>query len=191
MNDDPAYRFLFPDPAERKRGLTDFFVRHLRTHLPYRCTFVMLDGPDLLGTVTVRPPGGVPISLLTMVRHGLGPFALRNGRGAVKRLFTLKRVYDELEEKVARGERHWHVHMMAVVPSRQGRGLGTELLAGAFALSAAAPGAPPLPIVLTTHTERNVVFYQRLGFDVANRCDVSPDGGEPYPVWSMRQERVT
>jgi len=29
---------------------------------------------------------------------------------------------------VARGERHWVVHMMAVDPARQGRGLGSHLL---------------------------------------------------------------
>ncbi len=185
LRDDPAYRFLFPHETSRHRGLADFFARNLRTHLPYRCTYVLVERSEVLAAVTVRPPGGVPVSLLTMLRRGLVPFAARNGPRAAKRLLLLTRVYDELEEQIVQGRAHRYVHMMAVVPSMQGRGLGARLLEHALA-SSVAGGADSLPIVLTTHTERNVAFYRRSGFALTGRRDVA-FGGDVYPVWSMQR----
>lgn len=189
MNDDPAYRFLFPLERERPAGLEDFFARNLRTHLPYRCTYVGLIGPAVVATVTIRPPGGVTISVLTMIRRGLLPFALAHGHRAVRRLLTLKDTYDALEKRLARGERHWLVHMMAVDPSRQGKGLGSHLLDRVLDTTVgarAADGGPPA--VLTTHKERNVVFYQRAGFAVDRVEHVSLMGDASYPVWSMHRQ---
>jgi predicted N-acetyltransferase YhbS len=127
MDDDPAYGFLFP-AAARCHGLTDLFARNLRTHLPYRCTSVLTEDGHIVGTVTLRPPGGIPISVLTMLRRGLIPFGAAHGLGAVRRLFALKRVYDDLEEAMVAGAPHWLVHMMAITPAKQGRGLGSRLV---------------------------------------------------------------
>ncbi len=189
MDDDPGYRFLFPRQRDRPAGLEDFFARHLRTHLPYRCTYVGLIGPAVVATVTMRPPGGVSISVWTMIRRGLLPFALAHGHRAVQRLLTLKDTYDAIETRLARGERHWLVHMMAVDPSRQGKGLGSHLLNRVLDTAVgtrAADGAPP--VVLTTHKQRNVLFYQRAGFAVERLEDVSLMGDAPYSVWSMRRQ---
>jgi GNAT superfamily N-acetyltransferase len=188
MDDDPAYNFLFPRRQERPAGLKDFFAGNLRTHLPYRCTYVGVVGPTVVATVTVRPPEGISTSLLTMVRRGLLPFAYAHGLRAVRRLLILKGAYDAIEARLARGERHWLVHMMAVDPARQGRGLGSQLLnfiLDATVDAAAIEGMPPA--VLTTHKRRNVVFYERAGFEVDDVKDVSLMGEAPYSVWSMRR----
>jgi ribosomal protein S18 acetylase RimI-like enzyme len=182
---DPAYGFLFPGVAARRRGLADFFERNLRTHRPYRCSYVLTDGNDVVATVTIRPPGGVPIALLTMVRRGLIPFAMRNGPGAVRRLLRLKGAYDAIEAQATGGQPHRLVHMMAVAPGQQGRGIGTRLLQEAIALSAEAKGGASLPVVLTTHNERNVAFYRASGFTVTDRREVSLDKTAIYPVWTM------
>ena len=184
LDDDPAYRFLFPSAATRPRGLADFFVRNLRTHLPYRGTYVLAEDDAVVATVTLRPPGGVPVSALTMLRRGLIPFAIRNGPASVRRLLRLKRAYDEIEER-ASGRPHLLVHMMAVAPERQGTGIGTRLLDDAIALSIHAHRAASHPIVLTTHKERNVTFYRKSGFGVTEQRDVKFDGAAAYPVWSM------
>jgi GNAT superfamily N-acetyltransferase len=192
MDDDPAYRFLFPREGDRPAGLQDFFARHLRTHLPYRCTYVGVMGPAVVATVTMRPPGGVPISVWTMIRRGLFPFALAHGHRAVQRMLTLKSTYDAIEARLARGEPHWLVHMMAVDPSRQGKGLGSHLLDRVLETTVgtrAADGAPPA--VLTTHKQRNVVFYQRAGFAVDGVEDVSLRGDPSYSAWSMRRRART
>jgi GNAT superfamily N-acetyltransferase len=190
MNDDPAYSFLFPRGQDRSAGLEDFFAGNLRNHLPYRCTYVGVLGQMVVATVTMRPPDGVPISLLTMIRRGLLPFAYAHGLGAVRRLLILKGAYDALEDRLARGERHWLVHMMAVDPARHGMGLGSQLLH--FILDATVDartteGMPPA--VLTTHKKRNVVFYERAGFEVDDVSHVSLMGEAPYSVWCMRRRR--
>jgi hypothetical protein len=77
---DAAYQYLIPDASKRLAGLTEFFSGNLRLHLPYACTHVSLDERGPCATVTLRPPGGVHVSTLTMVRHGLLPFALTGAR---------------------------------------------------------------------------------------------------------------
>lgn len=189
MDDDPAYRFLFPREQERRAGLEDFFRRNLRTHLPYRCTYVGVVEANVVATVTMRPPGGVPISMWTLIRRGLLPFALTHGHRAVQRLLTLKDTYDAIETRVARGELHWFVHMMAVEPSEHGKGLGSRLLR--IVLDATAGKVPPAaaaPAILTTHSQRNVVFYQRSAFEVDRVEEVSLMGDRSYSVWCMRRQ---
>lgn len=185
FDDDPAYAFVFPAQRTRRAKLADLFERNLRIHLPYRCTHVLANGRDVLGTVTVRPPGGVPISMMTKIRHGLLPFTVRNGLRGAKRLLGIAELYDRIEAQMERGP-HWHVHMMAVEPGHQGQGLGAGLLRDVLARTSSTTA---LPTVLTTHTERNVLFYRRLGFDVSETRSVRP-GMSTYRVWCMRRSEV-
>jgi ribosomal protein S18 acetylase RimI-like enzyme len=183
---DEAYRYLFPDSDARTRGLHDFFAGNLRTHLPHRCTYVAQDGAGrVLATVTLRPPGGVHISLWTMLHRGLLPFALAHGYRAVQRLFWLKHTYDALEAAAADAAPHAHVHMMAVVPEQQGQGVGSRLLAHVLGVGAAVTARHPT--VLTTHLPRNLTFYRLHGFEVVSERPLQPPGGKPYTVWSMRK----
>ena len=183
---DAGYRFLFPDPPTREAGLADFFGRNLRIHLPHRCTRVARDASGPVATVTVRPPGGVHVSMATMLRHGLLPLALARGLSTVRRLLWLKETYDALEGELGGGRPYWHVHMMAVREDRQGSGLGSRVLGAALAECDARDAS--LPVVLTTHLEKNVVFYQRAGFDVTSERTMHPPSSTPYTVWSMRRE---
>jgi GNAT superfamily N-acetyltransferase len=188
FDDDPAYVYLFPDRNGRREGLHDLFAGNLRTHLPYRCTYVGVVAGSAVATVTIRPPDGFSISLVTMIRRGLLPFAVAHGPRAVRRLLTVKATYEAIEARLSRGERHWYVHMMAVDPRHQGKGFGAQLLHHALQHTADGgmiPGTPP--IVLTTHKDRNVVFYERAGFVLDEVEDVVMNGGTPYPVWRMRR----
>jgi len=179
---DEAYRYLFPDAATRAAGLRDFFARNLTTHLAHRCTFAAIDARGHpLATVTLRPPSGLHISLWTMLRRGLLPFAAAHGTGAVQRLLWLKRTYDALEAEAAAHQPHAYVHMMAVAPEHQGRGLGSRLLAQVLGPRAATQ------TVLTTNLSRNVVFYRRHGFEVTSERMLQPPGTHAYTVWSMRR----
>jgi GNAT superfamily N-acetyltransferase len=193
LEDDPGYAFLFPDPAARRAGLQDLFERNLRTHLPHRCTHVLHDDSGHpLATVTVRPPGGVPISLWTMVRRGLIPFALRHGPVPVRRLLRLKGIYDRIEDAIAGGRPHFHVHMMAVAPRHQGRGIGSSLLEQALAQSAAGHGSNGTerwPTVLTTNDAANEGFYRRAGFHTVEvrRIELAP-GHPAHDCWCMRRD---
>jgi ribosomal protein S18 acetylase RimI-like enzyme len=180
---DAGYQYLFPDAALRVAGLSEFFAGNLKTHLPHACTHALRDQRGVVATVTLRPPGGVPISMWTMLRHGLLPFGFSHGVGAVKRLLWLKETYDALEAEAAEHQPHWYVHMMAVRPDAQGQGRGTALLERM--LRQTADAGSPRSTVLTTHLTQNLVFYRRSGFEVTDERELSPPGGAPYVVWSM------
>jgi GNAT superfamily N-acetyltransferase len=180
---DAAYQYLFPNPGTRRAGLTDFFSGNLRTHLPHACTHVVLDDRGPCATVTLRPPGGLRISTLTMLRHGLLPFAFTHGHSAVRRLLWLKDTYDELEALAAEGRPHWYVHMMGVRPDLQGQGVGSRLLERV--LAGVADVTPLVHCVLTTHLRQNLVFYGRAGFELVGERALAPPDGAPYTVWSM------
>jgi GNAT superfamily N-acetyltransferase len=182
--DDPAFGYLFPDAATRSASLEDFFVRNQRIHLPYRCIHAARgEGGELRGTVTLRPRAGLHISLWTMARRGLLPFALRNGASAVKRLLWLKDVSEQLEADAAQGVPHFYVHMMAVPPALQGHGVGTRLVTRV--LEQALKAHPGTRTVLSTHRPQNVVFYRRIGFEVTGERLLEPPGGTPYRAWMM------
>jgi ribosomal protein S18 acetylase RimI-like enzyme len=187
--DNAAYSFLFPDAGARRELLADFFARNLRTHLPYRCTYVWMPEKErVVATVTVRPPGGIPISLLTMIRRGLLPFAFRNGVSAVRRLFYLIEHSDRVDAEATGGRPHWHLHMMAVHPTRQGAGIGTELVRAALAAKQAET-AVRHPISLQTERPQNLTFYRRLGFELKREYDLGGVlGGQPFRTWSMLRE---
>lgn len=113
------------------------------------------------------------------------PFTVRNGLRGAKRLLGIAELYDRIEAQMECGP-HWHVHMMAVEPGHQGQGLGAGLLRDVLARTS---NTTALPTVLTTHTERNVVFYRRLGFEVSETRSVRP-GTSAYRVWCMRRREV-
>lgn len=182
LYDDPAYAFIFGDTA-RRALMRDFFIRHLRTHVPHRCSFVRLaeDGA-LQATVTLRPPGGIQVQRATLLR-GLFAMALTHGPGVIRRMLFVKSYYEGLEAYTASGPRYWHVHMMAVDPELQGKGIGGALLDDVLRTARG-----PEPIVLTTHKPINVPFYARARFRVTSEQTVRPLRGEPYTVWCMRRE---
>ena len=184
FDDDPAYVYLFPDGRNRPAGLRDLFRRNLSVHLPFACTFIARDGNRPVATVTLRPPEGIRISPITMLRNGLVPFAVAHGARAVRRLFALKHAYDALERQAAGGRPHWHVHMMVVDRALQGRGLGSQLLVSVLEHAIGARAGERHPIVLTTHKPRNVTFYRRAGFEVVDERQIT-QGRNRYAVWSM------
>lgn len=186
FSDDPAYRYLFPDTQLGQLALSDFFARNLRAHLPMGCSYTLLsEHAATLATVTLRPPGGLHMPLLELVARGLAPFAFAHGLAATRRLVWLKRTYDRLELEAARGGEHHYVHMMAVRPELRGRALGSALLGEVLART-----MPRTQCVLTTHFERNLLFYRRFGFEVCGETRLHPPGSTPYTVWSMVRPAV-
>jgi ribosomal protein S18 acetylase RimI-like enzyme len=73
-------------------------------------------------------------------------------------------------------EPHWYLASLGVAPARQGRRLGSELLACWLA------GADAHDAYLETDQPRNVEFYRRRGFEVVRELAV-----QGIPVWCMRR----
>jgi GNAT superfamily N-acetyltransferase len=114
-----------------------------------------------------------------LIRSGLALAPLKFGLGSVPRLIATSTV-EGLRAKLA-PEPHWYLWVIGVEPSRQGQGLGGELIE----LMLARVDSDGLPSYLETHKERNVTFYQQYGYNVVHNGDV-PNGGPPY--WCLKRE---
>ena len=64
--------------------------------------------------------------------------------------------------------RHWHFGPIGVLPSHQGKGIGTKLLSR-FCKEV---DACLSPAYLETDTDKNVRFYERFGFEVVEETEI-------------------
>ncbi|MHA1473906.1 MAG: GNAT family N-acetyltransferase [Promethearchaeota archaeon] len=69
-----------------------------------------------------------------------------------------------------------YLFALGVSPEKQGNGLGTNLV------RTFQKNLPNVPIYLETESERNVSFYERLGFEVVNKFQVPM---LDLPMWEM------
>ncbi|MEU7594873.1 GNAT family N-acetyltransferase [Streptomyces sp. NPDC039022] len=79
------------------------------------------------------------------------------------------------------GEPVWFLGSVGVHPGRQGRGLGSAVIRPGLEAAEAAG----VPAFLETSDERNVRFYEHLGFEVTAECSL-PDGGPR--AWAMTRK---
>ena len=65
-------------------------------------------------------------------------------------------------------DQHWHLGPVGVLPSQQGKGIGTKLL-NRFCQEV---DSCLSPAYLETDTDKNVRFYERFGFEVVKETDI-------------------
>jgi ribosomal protein S18 acetylase RimI-like enzyme len=148
--DDPVERWLYPTDEEYERHFPDLAVAFA--------------GPTFEGGTAWALDGHAAVALW------LGPGTEADG-DAIAAVFVESVAAEKHEELFAvlgqMGEAHpadphWYLPWLAVVPDRQGGGLGGRLLAHCLAIV----DASGLPAFLETPNPRNVGFYERHGFEV-------------------------
>ncbi|WP_294089607.1 GNAT family N-acetyltransferase [Sphingomonas sp.] len=172
--DDPAMCWLFPEPAARARRLPGLF------HILYNS-----DGPrgvrlatgELEAATLWRGPGAAETGLGEMLRQAL-PLLSTFGL-ALPRALALSEAIDLHMPR----EPFWYLHIAGCDPVHQGRGLGRAAVSAGLDRFT----GTRLPAYLETATERNLGFYQSLGFRVIADWRVGRDGPR---FWSMRREAV-
>eukprot|EP00435_Cladocopium_sp_Y103_P011346 s1042_g2.t4 len=122
------------------------------------------------------PPDTPDVSFWQMLQAGILKLPLIFGPSALRRLLQAKAV----EEGEINVDGAYKLERMVVEPSAQGKGIGTRALQLALTES----DASGHPVLLTTNEERNVTFYQRLGFEVIREANREL-GGDSYSVWVM------
>lgn len=91
-----------------------------------------------------------------------------------------QRLWEWVDRRVP-AEPLWYLDQLGVDPGRQGEGLGKALVQFGLARATAAG----LPAFLETATERNVRFYESLGFRLVEEGSVP--GGGPR-IWFLRHD---
>lgn len=167
--DDPAMRFIFPDPEVRARRMPRLF--RLLYKSDGRAGIRLTTAHGEAATLW-RAPGRAHTGTLAMLRaaapllHALGT--------AVGRALS---VGDAIEAHHPDFP-FWYLHIAGCDPVHQGKGFGAAAVRAGFARA----NADRVPIYLETPLENNIGFYQGLGFALTGEWQV-PGGGPRF--WSM------
>ncbi|SHN38969.1 GNAT family N-acetyltransferase [Cryptosporangium aurantiacum] len=158
FHDDPMFTFIAPSADRRRRVLPWFFGAALRLGDQQG----RVDTDAGRAAVIWLPPGRTSLGPGALLRSGLALAPIRLGPSAFGRFTRLTSAFEKSAATV-HGTTYWHLFILGVDPSVQGQGVGVRLVAPVLAEADAAGHL----CYLETLSERNLAFYQRLGFTVA------------------------
>ena len=153
FREDPGFSFILPDDARRRRRLPSIFEAMLRVDAASggRVSGAFEDGA-LLGVTSVIRAGLENPGIPDWIKHlpELAWFAL--DPAALLRGLALIHAVEERRTKDSD-----YIHIVAVHPATQGRGIGAALLNDTIKKSAG-------PFYLETFSRANVPWYEQRGF---------------------------
>jgi GNAT superfamily N-acetyltransferase len=166
--DDPVMRWAVPDDQRRRRVLPDVFALYAAAILPHEASYLA----DGLAAALWVPPGELPVAdsqaeeFSRRLEDALGVDA--------DRMFEIVALLDEQHPHGA----FYHLQLLGVVPERQGRGVGSAMLAVVLDRCDRAG----LATYLEATSPANRRLYERHGFHAVG--EVAPLGGPPlWPMW--------
>jgi ribosomal protein S18 acetylase RimI-like enzyme len=175
--DDPFFTFVFPDTTKRARALPWLFEKTIRYGQRYGKIYTT---PALDGIAMWLGPQHTSLTLMGTLQTGLYLLPLKVSWREFERSMSLADRLNQLHKKFVTGP-HWYLYGLGVEPSRQGQGSGRALLQPVLAQA----DREALVCYLDTNNEKNIKFYERIGFAVVNHEQTSPTGPD---IWSMLRE---
>jgi ribosomal protein S18 acetylase RimI-like enzyme len=173
FDDDPIAHYFFRGAQRHHRGLRRFFDLQMRRE--YLANGEVWTTADLAGAALWSPPGrprpGVRdlVRLLPLVGDLLG--VGRDAPHVARLLADVERARPE--------ELHWYLGVLGTDPDRQGRGVGSALLASVLGRV----DQEAMPTYLETSKEENIAFYARHGFAVTGEIDAANGGPRLWLMW--------
>jgi ribosomal protein S18 acetylase RimI-like enzyme len=137
----------------------------LRYGLPYGHVYTT---PAVAGVACWFPPGHLSPAVGDILRSGLYALPLRLGFGAHRRLTDFMKYAGTVRARSV-PEPHWYLLLLGVDDPYRGQGLGGKLIEPVLARA----GQERVACYLETEKERNLGFYARHGFHLAE------EGREP------------
>lgn len=174
FHDDPPPVWWYPDPDERDQQMAAFWGAFARAGLAAG-DGLMSEGGD---AVALFVPPGRAVDEAAVEAAGLPAVIEAMGPKRANQVGAFLEALDRLHAQTM-SEPHWELFCVGVAPTSQGRGLGVTLV-DEMTLRARRDG---VPCFLVTAAERNVTFYERRGYRVAQKAAV-PDS--PLQAWAMR-----
>lgn len=169
--DDLVFRWFSPDDHRRRAMLPSFFDVFVEAYVRHGETYT--DG-EVAGAALWAAPDTDPLSARPIYAERLEEIA---GIDA-PRLFEIV----ELLETHAPQEPHYHLQFLAVLPERQGAGIGGALMAPILERC----DRDGVPAYLEATSDRNRALYERHGFRA--RGDIPLPGGPA--LWRMWRDPV-
>ena len=175
FQDDPVTKYMFPDEIERREKVLYGFVPIYKHGI--RDGEVYATSENLEGIAVWIPPKKVHQSIWSMMRHG-GFHAMRKtGFKAMKKGMPIYKYLDPAHKRLAPFD-HWYLQSIAVEPEEQGKGYGSSLLRAMITKI----DNEGLPIYLETNTEKNMLYYEKFGFEVVEHIIIPKT---EIPIWCM------
>lgn len=163
---------LLPDGDQRERRLPRFMTATVRHCARYGRVRV---AGDMAGAACWLAPGQTDLKVPRMIRSGMMAMPLRIGLDAFRRMLALTAPVEAAHHRLVPGP-HWYLQVLGTDPDQQGKGLGGALIAEGNGWADEAG----VPVYLETMKKRNVDYYPRFGFAVA---EVIPH--EQVTTWAM------
>jgi GNAT superfamily N-acetyltransferase len=172
---DPFFTYMDPSPETRGRRVQWYLEANARACVLLGSAYVTTGA---MAGVALWIPQGQGIDTEIERESGLTERAQIFGPETEARYAILGRAFGEAHQQIA-PEPHHYLTILGVDPDHQGQGIGGALLRP-FLAEADQDGV--LCYVETTRS-RNVPFYERHGFVVADAREV-----EGVPFWTFRRE---
>jgi ribosomal protein S18 acetylase RimI-like enzyme len=174
---DPFNRHLLPDDDRRRRLYGALTGPALAQAIPYGHVFAVTDEAALMGLAIWGPPNvvlpsGPSLRMLPGLRHDLAPgigampTLARLGLGSPREVVRWTRA-KKAAAAAARREPRWHLAALATDPAHQRRGVAGRLLRHMLERA----DDDQLGVWLETTDPRNVVLYERYGFETLTHLE--------------------
>lgn len=159
---DPVISWLSHDSSYPRH----FFENFLPLFTPYNQIYLAENA------VAVGLPPGTKMQVsMSLTFRGLRKFGL----GSVMRLRSLLKVMDQNHPT----QQHYYLFAIGVSAESQAHGMGSALLTH-FLKRCDREG---MPVYLENSNAKNLHFYERHGFQVLSRLDLSSNGPWLWPMW--------
>lgn len=179
--DNPAHVYIAPERESRAARLRWLLGCNLRVQTEIGESFCQLDRGLVRALGFWHRPGTPPVGIPTMLRHGLAFAPLRLGWGAFRRLLEITTRIEAQRAAEQPDGPSWYLNNMVVHEELRGTGVGSRLLGAGLRDLIDANGHAA---VLATQRSENLVFYSRLGFEVASEAWVG-EGVFRFRNWIM------
>jgi ribosomal protein S18 acetylase RimI-like enzyme len=167
---DPVGRFVWPSPCDYLRFMPEAVQAFCRASIQHSATWL---SDDFCGAAVWLPPGVEP--------DGESLYQLLSGTAASAHRDDVLATFDEMERSHP-DQPHWHLPMVGVEPTSQGRGLGARLMRQALARC----DEEGTVAYLESSNPRNISLYLRQGFEVLREIKI---GAAPLVTPMLRRPR--
>jgi GNAT superfamily N-acetyltransferase len=160
--DDPIYRWLVPNDAQRRRSAVVFYSRFADACWPHGGVYVAAQG---WGAALWLPPG---MQLVADAEADAFSEQLLDTAGDDAARARMAQLFETL------GDHHpsdacWYLAFMGVEPAAQGHGIGTSLLAAVLTQA----DRDAVPAYLEASSPENRRLYERHGFQTVHELTVA------------------
>ena len=186
--DNPAHVYIFmSDESNRLKAISWASRINLNLQGSVGSSFALVESDKPPGKRQIKqmafwhPPNSNSINLMSMVREGLLTMPFRFGWRIFQRVIDVTEEFDAIKDRITNRQPVWYLNNMVVAKELRGTGVGTRVLKRQLE-SVVDPSG--FPAILMTQKAGNVMFYQRLGFEVATESKVG-SGEHAFTNWCM------